>query len=358
MDMTPAAGHVLSVDPPIRYSRPRPAPFGLAGMMAPRAINRAMTAIIQTMWTLEREQPLSEIVILARAFRRRYPLLTVIIAANTAKELELLHLNGVSAVLANHNIFVDSYWFRPAPAVHPRYDAIYNAKFSAFKRRELCAELPNCAHIGYLSNNPAKADPVTRFRATAAALPQHEFLNPVSGTTVKRLEPAQVNRALAQAHVGLCLSAEEGAMIASMEYLLAGVPVVTTPSLGGRDRYFTPETSITAEDNPRAIREAVEALKARNIPRNVVRRKTLQLLNRDRAQFNAFVDGLRGGKAAVSNDPRWSFDYTANLFGWGTAGEFAALLGLPSGPLAQSIGSQELMDGALLDEDLAPVRMG
>jgi glycosyltransferase involved in cell wall biosynthesis len=38
-----------------------------------------------------------------------------------------------------------------------------------------------------------------------------------------------------------------------MEYMLCGTPVVSTPSTGGRDVFFTPENSIIRDDNPKAV---------------------------------------------------------------------------------------------------------
>jgi glycosyltransferase involved in cell wall biosynthesis len=49
-----------------------------------------------------------------------------------------------------------------------------------------------------------------------------------------------VNQGLARAVVGLCLSTVEGSNYASMEYMLAGLPIVSTPSIGGREVYFDP----------------------------------------------------------------------------------------------------------------------
>ena len=54
--------------------------------------------------------------------------------------------------------------------------------------------------------------------------------------------------------VGLCLSKSEGAMFASIEYLLCGLPIVSTKSVGGRDIFFTDENCIIADLHSGLIR--------------------------------------------------------------------------------------------------------
>ena len=82
-------------------------------------------------------------------------------------------------------------------------------------------------------------------------------------------------------------------MYASIEYMLAGLPIVSTPSRGGRDVFFDPDYCIIAEPTPRAIREAVEALRERNIPRDYVRTRTLAKLTVERNRFLAFVEDIK-----------------------------------------------------------------
>ncbi len=324
------AASVLSVDPAIIYVRPRPAPFGLAGLIASRLQGRPLVCIARTMWTLEVPHHLLELAFIYNRFREKNPKVRIIIAANTPAELKLLRAQGIEAILANHNIFVDETVFRPLPRVAVRHAAIYNASFSPFKRRELCVELSSCAHLGYAADPAQKEDPLPHFNAARAALPQHHFLNPLNGGRPRRLNAVQVNRALATAEVGLCLSEAEGAMMASVEYLMAGLPVVTTPSLGGRDRYLNELTSITCEPNPRAVREAVEALRARALPRNVVRNTTMNLVRRDRAAFNTFVTSLREGRPPITDDPRFVFSYVPNLYELRPPEDFILVLGLPA----------------------------
>lgn len=63
--------------------------------------------------------------------------------------------------------------------------------------------------------------------------PQYE-----NGHYVHYFSIDKINEIYGQSRCGLILSAEEGACFAAMEYLLCGLPVVTTPNIGGRDEFF------------------------------------------------------------------------------------------------------------------------
>ena len=186
----PTAASVLSLDPAIIYVRPRPAPFGLAGILASRFKERPLICIVRTMWTLEEPHHFLELALIHSRFREKHPSVWIIIAANTQVELELLQAQNIQAVLANHNMFVDEAVFRPLPRLAVQHAAIYNACFSPFKRRELCAELTSCAHVGYPADPAQKEDPLPNFNAARAALPHHVFLNPLIGERPRRLNAA------------------------------------------------------------------------------------------------------------------------------------------------------------------------
>ena len=109
------------------------------------------------------------------------------------------------------------------------------------------------------------------FLRLMAEHPNHVLLNPTDEALPVRLPAKEVNAALNRAAVGLCLSRMEGANYASLEYMLAGLPVVSTPSIGGREMYFDPEFCIVCDPDPVAVREAVESLRSRHIPREYVR---------------------------------------------------------------------------------------
>ena len=83
-------------------------------------------------------------------------------------------------------------------------------------------------------------------------------------------------------------------MRASMEYLLCGLPVVSTPSIGGRDRYFRSDYAVICEPNPRAVADAVKEASARNVSRAHVRRAVLDKVAFDRASFLRTLNALIG----------------------------------------------------------------
>lgn len=86
----------------------------------------------------------------------------------------------------------------------------------------------------------------------------------------------EIVRLYNQCRVGLCLSGMEGAMFASMEYLLCGLPIVTTRSVGGRDAFFDPEYVITVEDTPEAVSAGVKEMCARAPDPARIRAQTLE----------------------------------------------------------------------------------
>ena len=74
-------------------------------------------------------------------------------------------------------------------------------------------------------------------------------------------------------------------MRTSMEYMLAGLPVVSTPSLGGRDRYYAAPYCRVVEDTPDSIAGAVRDLAGKNLDRHRIRQHVAQMVGFDRYNF-------------------------------------------------------------------------
>ena len=248
-------------------------------------------------WSAESEAAVSVFHREAERFRADFPDHALVFLCNTARERELFRAAGETAFFANHNMLVREDVFRPLTDVSPRFDAVYNAKLAVFKRHSLAALVAQRALVTYVDgvDMPPAA---SRAFFRGLALDGWGVVNPLVDGLPRPISPEDVNRAYAEARVGLCLSAEEGAMYASVEYMLAGLPVVTTPSRGGREVFIDPEFCTTVEPDPQAVRAAVDGLIAADIPREHIRASTLERLGAHRRQFcdqlGAFMQARSG----------------------------------------------------------------
>jgi glycosyltransferase involved in cell wall biosynthesis len=205
-----------------------------------------------------------------------------IVLASDETELHALNKAGVEAMVGNHNSWIDETVFRPlTEGSATEFDAIYNARFSPFKNHHLCTHIERLALVHY--HYPGME---TNEGEVRAMLPHARILNEEnSAGTYRKLPPQDVAAAANRAATGLCLSATEGAMSASMEYLLCGTPVVSIPNQGGRNRYLLPPYAEFAAPDPESVAQAVLRLKNRRLPRAMVREHMATLLAFERRNF-------------------------------------------------------------------------
>lgn len=293
---------LLNADPPVVLGwTGRLFRFGSASALAPLFRRRRITFLLIAKGSVADDDEARELADDARAFMAAHPHHRFEWLCNIAEETARLRALGLSAHTHNQNIFIREDVFRPCRRVEPVYDAVYNARISPEKRNELAAGLASVAFIAY--RDPGEHSPEAfheALRALARQVPGGRLLNKVTAAGCARLTPAQVNAAYAQARVGLCLSPREGAMRVAIEYQMAGLPIVGTPCRGGRDHYCDPETWLIVPPDPAAVRDAVDALGARRLPREFVRARVMARIERDRGSFVQFVEDLiraEGGDA-------------------------------------------------------------
>jgi glycosyltransferase involved in cell wall biosynthesis len=245
------------------------------------AVGRPAHVLISLDYYLEKHLP--RIVDVMDAARSRFPNIRFIILASAEEEESLARSRGIDTLLCNHNCFLDERLIYPEFNVPKLYDAVYNGRLVPQKRYELAAHTPRLAVI-------ASAYDVEKKYATKvlSAMLDVAYCNYDPASVVHRhLGQEQVRRILVQSHCGLALSAIEGAMYASGEYLLAGLPVVTTQSLGGRDVFFHPDYVITVDDNPEAVAAAVADFKRRSLDPVLIRNRTIALFREHRRRLVA-----------------------------------------------------------------------
>ena len=282
----------MSLDPMVTYTkRHLPTPIGLAGACPALFEGRKSLHLVAPCWSLYQ----SDIDDIAHEWRRavdRLPSAMIVFLASTEREAVALSAAGVPTLPGNVSILVDETSFKPMPALDfadAAYDAIYNARFEPYKRHELARLVTNLALVqdtGFDGNASPHETEVRRM------LPNAHYLNYEYGKGRHvRLEKPAIAREINRARCGLCLSADEGMMRASMEYLMCGIPVVSTHSLGGRDRYYHEPYAVLVADDARAVAEAVTKLGTHPCNKLAIRDHIGKLVEFERKNFlNAIND--------------------------------------------------------------------
>ena len=174
--------------------------------------------------------------------------LKITVLANSENEVRVLSDLGLHTVFCNQNAFVDESRY-PILSLPKKYDAIYIARLSMFKRHPLAAKITSLRLIGEKCWWVPKEEKYSN--AVLACQMKH-------AVWTSHVDGKKIHAEIAAAHCGLCLSQVEGAMFVSIEYLLCGIPVVNTPNLGGRDALFPDFAVKTVPDTPEAVAEAVQ----------------------------------------------------------------------------------------------------
>lgn len=255
--------------------------IGIAGILPQLFQGRHSLHILNFKWSVVNN--VSHVLEDLRWATVNLPLAHFCYLANDEDELFALSEAGADVFMGNHGIFLDEKVFRPLPEgfAPAKYDAVYDARFSPFKNHYLCSEIQKLALIYYFyPGMPNNEEEVRQI------LPNAHYINHEHGKGhYKKLSAEEINIILNQSSAGLCLSHEEGAMLASLQYLLAGTPVVTIPSRGGRDRFFLPPYAQIVAADAMNITSSVESFKSLKLSRAAVREYAATLVSFERRNF-------------------------------------------------------------------------
>jgi len=215
---------------------------------------------------------------------------------NNNQEAALLEQIGVPGFQSSHDIYIPDYDFIPlgTPAV---YDALYTARLAPFKRHYLARKLKNVRMLTGGTGANHTIDAKMERVDTSSQI----YLDCLQGKSVcfEKLDTLGVCAEINRSHCCLALSAEEGQMTASSEYLLCGKPVVSTRSRGGRDVFYNRDNAIIIDDTVDAVVNAVQYWVDNPPDGQIIRRKYLSQLNSYRYDYCRRISQLqmqRGGQ--------------------------------------------------------------
>ena len=235
-------------------------------------------------WTLyDRPYLLERTIFDYKNHLRTYPKHKLILLLNTTEEYNYFKKNDVDCYFINHNSFVDPQLFKPIK-ISKKYDVIYNGRLELGKRHYL---LNLCKSIALVSAPILRQseEKIKYLEILKESIPNAKILN-FSGEinlsaiqsfkNIPQLEPESISKILNLSKVGVILSHKEGACYASIEYLLSGIPMVTTKNIGGRDIFYDDRFCICSLSNNYSIKYNVEKLIEKNIKPNFIREATLK----------------------------------------------------------------------------------
>lgn len=221
----------------------------------------------------------------------RYPYIKFLFCTNTELEYRLykpLQKFGVRVIFCNHNCFLDERIFT-IDSVEKKYDALYNARMVGWKNHYLCKDIKNLALITYLYDSEANE----LFEYLKKELHDATWLN-FKGGTFSFLTNEQVTTCINKSYCTLALSEREGAMYASMESLLCGVPVISVKSKGGRDVFFNEGNSIIVGKNLEEVKKAVEFVQSSKFDAQSIRDDALMQIKMHRDYYKEAINEIAG----------------------------------------------------------------
>jgi len=196
------------------------------------------------------------------------------IVTNEESEAMWLRLFRFRAQCFGHNLHIRENFYTPGSEAEPElFDAIYTARLSKQKRIYLAEKIRRLCvvtyEIGKDSWDLGKAYPNLKHAVSNSVFMDDEW----------------VLRQYRRSICGLALSRSEGATWAAAEYLSVGLPVVTTKSRGGRDRYFESWFVKTVVADRDAVGLAVREWVKKRPTRSEIRGAFLEKVARDRAEY-------------------------------------------------------------------------
>lgn len=296
-DLLAEGGYNLaySTDPVITFSAIQYDRSFLAEWMIgpdPAFGDRKGVHFLKPTWTMET----SDLVALKQAFEAAQscnPGHVFVTMHVSEREAANYRANGIATIKGNPNAFFDESSLHDEAPPHPDLadrDAVYIARLEDWKGHGLAAKL-TAPHFVYA--NPDTPPAQAEMARLQQMFPAGSFVNHVLGQgSYRYLARPELLQVLSRARVALALSSVEGCMRSSTECLLAGLPAVSVPSVGGREEFYTSDTSLIVEPTPEAVAAGVAEMIARRLTRAEVRAMTLSRIREERHRFVASANRM------------------------------------------------------------------
>lgn len=225
----------------------------------------------------------------------------------------------LGANFINQNIVLDESIYEVQTSWSERSGAIINSRMLPFKRLELAAKVSNLSVItcGWRKDG-------NEYQARVQESLSHaNWLNISDDGKYGKLSESEITSALNQKKVGLIFSKREGACFAATEFLLCGLPVISTPSVGGRDAFFNQSNSRIVAADESEIAAKVDELYSSDTEPTTIRNSALKIILEHRQRFCRLVDTISDGYGVRrSFSKEWSAVHSNKMMNFTTTDKF------------------------------------
>lgn len=222
-----------------------------------------------------------------------------VVMANSEAEVSRCRVLGIPVCLMPQGQFINETAFPLAKENRNcEYEAFYAAQAKPFKRLHLAQNVENMYILTYsCPGNAEGKNDLSLFEPKVKHATWNSSYIDDASLVVDILHSSKC---------ALALSKIEGAMWAVTEAHMCGIPVVSTKSQGGRDRYFSPENSTIVASNSLSVAAAVTSYKINSPTPKKVRASALNLIKKDRRSTSAYLS------REVLNSSIWSPESVEN----------------------------------------------
>ena len=206
---------------------------------------------------------------------------SVTILANTPEEFIYFNFSKKKSIYCNQNAFLDDNLFVKQD-FEKVYDIVINANNNIVKKHYLLKDLMNKYKILFITYH-------TKNISDRVDLQQYNPTDMISG-----IDPNTVCNLLNKCKIGIYLTYIDGACYASSEYLLCGLPIISTHSKGGRDIWYNDNNSIIINPNENELSNAIEYMLINydKYNRDKIRNDHILKQNYFREKFIKYVQNL------------------------------------------------------------------
>jgi hypothetical protein len=209
------------------------------------------------------------------------------VLCNDFRECKLFDKLHIRNILINNNIFVDYNKYKPNEVIKiKKYNAVFDNEFNVNSKYELCAFLDTIMFVDRSKNpdmNFIESD-IVKKNNNEIIIIETEIKN--NNTDIDYL----INQIYNLSGVGLSLSEYTLSPGRYIQYLLSGIPVVTTFNYGGLDYFSDGRYILHVESEPFAVSNAVQSLNNIKINAQEIRENIIEKINYERKKFISFIE--------------------------------------------------------------------